>query len=344
MKIVYDDIIFSLQRAGGISEVFSQISKYMPGEIYHYVYDNAYNNLLFQKLKGHQYIFLSSLLLTVKRFLPVKIHEKNSFIFHSSYYRVSSDYNALNITTVHDFMHEIYRNDFKSIFFIKQKKKAIFKSNGIVCISENTKRDMLKYYPEINKPIIVIHNGYDDLSYFFKKSIRQKNIVYIGGRKGYKRFDLATKILKQLKDYRFIIAGGGDLTSDELALLDGVNYTKFNYPSSKQLCEIYNTSFLLLYTSEYEGFGISPIEAQACGCIVACQMNSSLPEVVHDTAIPILPQNLDETIALIRKYEDEKQYLKLQKAGLNNAKRFSWKKTAREYYSFYKYIESLRQN
>lgn len=344
MRIVYDDIIYSLQKAGGISEVYSQISQYMPGEIYHYVYDNASDNLSFQKNQNHKYIVLSSILLSIKRFFCIHVNLKTPFIFHSSYYRTSRNKHAINITTVHDFMYEIYRKDLKSLFHKVQKKRAVFKSDGIICISENTKNDLLKYYPNINKPIAVIYNGYDDSSYFFRNSPREKTIVYTGGRKGYKNFQLAVQIVKELKNYHFIIAGGGALTSEETALLSGVQFTKYGFVSSEQLSELYNTSFLFLYPSEYEGFGITPIEAQACGCLVACQMKSSLPEVVRDTAIPIMPQNIQETVSLIKKYEDPTEYGIIQKAGLNNASRFSWKKTAKEYYSFYQQIESLKQN
>jgi len=344
MKIVYDDIVFSLQKAGGISEVFSQISQYMPGEIYHYIYDNACDNLSFQKIISHKYIVLSSFLLNVKRYFSLSINFKGPFIFHSSYYRISRNKHAINITTVHDFMYEIYRKDIKSFFHKVQKKRAVFNSDGIICISENTKKDLQKYYPNINKPIAVIYNGYDDNSYFFRNSSREKTIVYTGGRKRYKNFQLAVQIVKELKNYHFIIAGGGALTTEETALLSGVQFTKYGFVSREQLSELYNTSFLFLYPSEYEGFGITPIEAQACGCLVACQMKSSLPEVVRDTAIPIIPQNIQETVSLIKKYEDPNEYRIIQKAGLDNAARFSWKKTAEEYCSFYEQIERLKQN
>ena len=139
-----------------------------------------------------------------------------------------------------------------------------------------------------------------------------------------------------MKDYQFLIVGGGDLSSEEQELLSGLNFKKYGFMSSKDLSNIYNEAFLLLYSSEYEGFGITPIEAQACGCVVACQMTSSLPEVVLDTAIPIIPQRLDETIKIIKDYENNNEhYINAQIAGLNNAKRFSWAKCAQQYNDFY---------
>ena len=316
--------------------MYSQINKFLCGDISHIFYDNAKNNIVFNKVEGHQYIERSSSFLPIKRFMDLNVISNTPYIFHSTYYRISKNKNAINITTIHDFMYEIYRHDLKSLLHKKQKKKAVFNSDGIICISNNTKKDLLKYYPAFDRPITVIYNGYDDKTYRFKNCARKKTIVYTGGRKGYKSFPLAVKIAREMKEYQFLIIGGGDLSSEEQKILSGIDFTKYGFMSSKDLADIYNEAFIFLYPSEYEGFGITPIEAQACGCLVACQMTSSLPEVVHDTAIPIIPWRLDETIKMIKDYENNhEQYIKTQVAGLTNTKRFSWTKCAQQYYDYY---------
>lgn len=343
MKIVFDDIIYSLQKAGGASELFSQISKYYSGDICHYYYDNANENILFRKIQGHQYIKKSSTMLQIKRYMDVTVKNEKPFIFHSTNYRLSKNPKAINITTVHDFMYEIYRHDLKSIMHKIQKKKAVFGSDGIICISNNTKKDLMKYYPTFNKPVKVIYNGYDNETYNLKDCPRNKIIIYTGGRKGYKNFSLACRIARELKGYQLILVGGGDLSPEEKELLSGVNYAKYGYMSSKELCQMYNEAFMLLYTSDYEGFGITPIEAQACGCLVACQNKSSLPEVVGKSAITIDTNNIQVTIKQIKSCEETGAYDHYQRLGLDNARRFSWKKTAEMYNAFYKEIAELHK-
>ena len=150
----------------------------MPGDITHYIYDDAGRNLLFQRIQGQNYIEQTSRLLAVKRYLNPSIKRCSPYIFHSSYYRLAKDRNAINITTVHDFMYELYRHDMKSNLHKIQKKRAVLGSDGVICISENTKKDLLRFYPEFNKPITVIYNGYDDKTYVFKNLPRKKQIVY----------------------------------------------------------------------------------------------------------------------------------------------------------------------
>ena len=334
MKIIFDDIIYSLQKAGGISELWSNTST-QPETAFHLIYDNAKENISFKSNSNHLYHYLSSKRINIKRYFNIKTKEESPFIFHSSYYRFATDKNAINVTTVHDFMYEIYRKDFKSCLHKWQKKRAISKSDGIICISENTKRDLLKYYPNTKGRIIVIHNGFDDTEYYYTDKAREKKLVYVGGRIGYKNFRLAVDIAKTMQDYQLIIVGGGELTKKEIDLLADVNYRKIGFASAKELRDIYNRSFALLYTSEYEGFGITPVEAQACGCLVACQYTSSLPEVVVDTACAIDPNNLDNTVSALKKYEDPASYRALQEKGFQNCRRFSWKKCAKEYIEFY---------
>lgn len=334
MKIIYDDIIYSLQKAGGISELWSNVST-QPEKAFHLIYDNAKDNISFKINSKHLYHYLNSKRLFFKRYLNIKLKEESPFIFHSSYYRFAKDKRAINVTTVHDFMYEIYRKDFKSYLHKWQKKRAIIHSDGIICISENTKKDLLHYCPSTKGKIIVIYNGFDDKEYYFENVPREKTIVYVGGRTGYKRFNIAIKIAKRMHDYQLIIVGGGDLTKNEIYMLKDVNYKKIGYASIGDLRDIYNRSFALLYTSEYEGFGITPIEAQACGCLVACQNTSSLPEVVGNSACTIDPNNLDSTVSALKRYEDPTSYRLIQKKGFENCQRFSWTKCAKEYIDFY---------
>ena len=268
--------------------------------------------------------------------------EKLPFIFHSSLYRYCKNKNAINITTVHDFTYEYYRKDLKSNLHKIQKKNAVMHSDGVICISENTKKDLLKFYPKYKGKIKVIYNGYSTQKYFCETNIEKtKNVLFVGARTDYKRFDFAIDIISHLPDYKLIIIGGGQLSEAEKIILEKKipnQYEKAGYLSDEALRKLYNSAFCLLYPSEYEGFGIPVIEAQACGCPVVCQAKSCIPEVAEKSAIYIDSSDLNKSVNEIKQLLDSDFYNEKVQLGLQNVKRFSWDKCADEVRQFYEEV------
>lgn len=343
IPIVYDDIIYSLQKSGGGSVYWTEIIKRNKENAVHYVYDSAKNNFFYDEKNLPNLHVWSSFLLAVKRYLNVRFrHVKEAFIFHSSLYRLCKNKAAINITTVHDFTYEYYRKDLKSNLHKIQKKNAVLHSDGVICISENTKNDLLKFYPKFKGKIKVIYNGYSTKTYFFKPEVKKtKTILFVGARTDYKRFDLAVKICTELYNTKLIIVGGGNLSDKEVFLLrHNLNnrFEKLNYVSDDELCDLYNSAFFLCYPSEYEGFGIPIIEAQVCGCPVVCQKKSSVPEVAGDAAVYIDSADFTASIQAIKTLYDPVFYADVKNKGLENAKRFSWDKCAKEVSDFYQEI------
>jgi glycosyltransferase involved in cell wall biosynthesis len=103
------------------------------------------------------------------------------------------------------------------------------------------------------------------------------------------------------------------------------------------LISIYNGADLFIFLSLYEGFGLPPLEAMACGVPVVVSNVSSLPEVVGAAGILVNPLNIDEIVdAIIKIISDMKLKKELSEKGLKRAKEFSWQKTAIETLSVYK--------
>jgi mannosyltransferase len=340
MKIVYDDIIYSLQRAGGISLYWSQLETQIEQNV-RLLYPHYKKNIFFPAPKGIFTIKRSNSFW--ERYKKVSVLDDGPFIFHSSYYRYCRNKNAINITTVHDFIYEYFRHDLRSIIHKMQKKMAIEKSKAIIFNSENTKKDFTTFFPNYKGIKKVIYLGLSE-DYHHINLARKNVVIYIGGRTGYKNFFYAIEILKKLPHYILQIVGGGALTTKELSALNTCipdRYEYYQLLSNHDLNIKYNEAKFLLFPSLYEGFGIPILEAQAAGCPVVCCKVSSLPEVAGDAAVYITGKDIDEDIKKVLLLENHDYYKSIVKAGFKNHKKFSWRKCAKETYNLYEEVYRL---
>jgi len=343
--IIIDGIIFSLQKSGGISVYFSELLRRVqeqPEKLCHLLYENenSYTSNLItnKKIRYH---------LEVERFRKVDINGKENDIFHSSYYRIpSKKFTGKIITTVHDFTENLYPRGLKSKILNAQKRNAILKSDGIICISENTRQDMHKFIPEsVNIPTQVIYNGVADFSFNNQCECFESYVIFIGARDGYKNFEMCVQALQRLPEIQLIVIGGGKLTDYELKLLNDKIPHRYKHAGFISECELenyYQNALALVYPSFYEGFGIPVIEAMKCGCPVIASKSSSVQEIAGDAAILI--ENITaETIGQnILKLKNPDVRLQKTTLGLNNAKRFSWDKMASETLDFYNYVRGKK--
>src|SRR5882757_8484277 len=111
-KIFFDNIIYSLQKAGGISTYWTEITKRLINDNHEvYFIESKNDNIARQSLSinDSQIITNDQYPLLINRFLNVKLPESNKkFVFHSSYNRTTTNINALRVVTIHDFVHEKY--------------------------------------------------------------------------------------------------------------------------------------------------------------------------------------------------------------------------------------------
>ena len=264
---------------------------------------------------------------------------KDPFIFHSSYYRISSNKNAINITTVHDFIYEKFRKGIKKEIHCIQKKNALRKSQLILCVSENTKKDLLLYYPEIDsKKIFVVHNGVSEdykviTSHVIPgiKYANQQYLIYVGVRDEYKRFDIAVEITKKL-NLNLVIVGGGKLTANEISFIESRlnknQYQIFANLSNSDLNILYSNALCLIYPSSYEGFGIPVIEAQKSGCPVVAYDNGAVKEIIGNTPLLFKEFDLSHIYKIIvENLFDVEKRSKIIDEGLKNSENYSWEIT-----------------
>ena len=347
MNIIFDNIVFSLQKTGGISVYWDELLKriinnnfqiHMSGFVNNNVFGKQYNNLLQRE---------SIIPISLLRYLSFREKIEQKSIFHSSYYRISNSKKAINVITVHDFTYEYFVQGLPKRIHCWQKYQAIQKSEAIICISENTKEDLLSFLPSVKEKIIkVIPNGVSDKYYInnqrnVEEIIPFENfsyILFIGSRAEYKNFSLAAKAIAKT-NYNFVIVGT-PLSGKERIELDNIfnknKYCVLNNISNETLNILYNNAFCLLYPSAYEGFGIPILEAQRAGCPVIAYNASSIPEVIGNTPLLLIELNIEEILEKISLLEFESLRKRIVQVGILNSKRYSWDKTYQETIKLYK--------
>ena len=357
IQIDLDNIIFSLQKAGGASVVWQQhlerLSRDKEFQCHFLEYDNAELNFFRQQLQLNKNLIDSKKFkfLFLKRYLNLKAKNVNKQLFHSSYYRIKNGSNIINVTTVHDFTYEHFDKGMSKYVHSWQKNASINNSDGIICVSENTKKDLLRFLPHISEnKIRVIYNGVDDSfkllqnDYVFQKTHNFEDysyVLYVGDRRAiYKNFDMAVDTCALAKT-NLLIIGGGALTDKELYNLRsklGIgNFKSFVGVSVEELNYYYNKAYCLLYPSLYEGFGIPVVEAQRTGCPVIATNSSSIPEVIGNKYMAIENPNSNKILKIIKELSlNSSLRNETIKLGLEKSNAFNWQNTYVQTTEFYK--------
>ncbi len=343
--IVFDNIIFRWQKSGGISVVWYELLKRISDKtsdykILEYNKSKETNSLRAQlHIPQDKITVLSDRFFFIKRYLNTKVNIQNQFIHHSSYYRICNNKNAINIITIHDFTYEYFEKGLSKFIHCYTKYNAIKKADYIICVSENTRKDLFKFVHGIqNKNIRVIYNGVSD-DYYYKNSKCKRYLLFVGSRAYYKNFRLAVEVAEQTKMQ--LIICGSKLTEDEKKYLDNKipgNYHDKGFVDNKELNSLYNEAFCLLYLSSYEGFGIPAIEAQKAGCPVLALNCSSIPEVIGYKELLVDNLCIKNIIEKIKLLENHTFRESIISKGLDFSKKFSWDKTFNKYYQLYQEI------
>jgi glycosyltransferase involved in cell wall biosynthesis len=365
MKILFDYQIFCLQQYGGISRYFFELANYIAVnveskvEIFTPLYINEYLSLnIGLRRKGIKIPCVSG----VKRFGAWGISAALAYlmlrtrrdldIFHETYYSQLDccPHTAKRIITVFDMVQE----KFLETSFARNKTRyakahAVKRADHVICISENTRRDLIEQLSVPEEKTSVVYLGYClTAKEIMKPPVWDKPyILYVGKRGGYKNFaGLLRAYAKSLwlkEKFLLVCFGGGQFSTEERELMNTRGISPHNIiqisGGDAVLAGLYSTAAALVYPSLYEGFGIPPLEAMSFGCPVVCSRTSSLPEVVGSAAELFDPADEEEMCTAIERIisSTERSQLLVDR-GYERIKQFSWEKCAQDTLDVYKKV------
>jgi len=364
MKITYDYSIFSNQDYGGISryyfELINNLSRYenLELDIVAPFFKNEYINKGFNssQIKIHGFK-VPNPLCQLNRFRnllnrliqPGIISKIQPDVIHETDYLPNKRYrlNVPVVVTVYDLIHELFASYFppmeKSLW---AKKASLSRADHIICISNNTKSDLQKFYDIPDEKISVIYLGTELAEFHLTRKLayRRPFFLYVGSRGVYKNFDRMLRAFANSKmlrsDLALIIFGGGELTVKELSLINDLGLNdRIEYLSGGDalLAELYSTAEFFIYPSLYEGFGIPPLEAMKLGCPVICSNTSSLPEVVGNAALLVDPYSIESLqLSMEMVLSDIDLRRRLILLGRKRSEKFSWGMCASQTLDIYK--------
>lgn len=361
MRVAYDHQIFGWQRYGGISRYFFELARHIDVhegvdfKIVSPLFINEYllaSGLPVAGIHVPQIRRTGRLYREVNRWIaPIAMRHFNPDLVHETYYSQGTvaPRRAKVVITVHDMIHELFPADFSKWDATKKEKaSAVKRADHVICVSENTRRDLVRILDVNPSKTSVVHHGYE-LSQA-PSGIRRCNepyILYVGSRGGYKNFDSLLQAYAASgplhKNFRLVAFGGGALTAREktrIEELSGGRWSVLHLTGGDDvLADLYTFATAFVYPSLYEGFGIPPLEAMSCDCPVICADRSSLPEVVGNAAKLFNPETVDSLVeALNQVLFDSSIRQPLIDAGRLRCAAFSWRKCANETLELYKRV------
>lgn len=265
------------------------------------------------------------------------------------------------IVTIHDLTFYLFPEKFtvtKRLLFKYMLPLFIKISDKIIAVSNNTKKDILKFFKISESKVIVTFESYpeyytynndsNDQNILTKYGIGSKYLLFVGMIEPRKNILSILKSFKEIDsdlELDLVIAGKKgwyykeiELYLEKLLRIGIKNKIIFTgYVSEPELKYLYQNAFIFIYPSIYEGFGIPPLQAMACKVPVITSNLSSLPEVVGDAAIMVNPYDINKISEAIKTlYNDLDKRSELVNKGVIQAKKFSLENFAKNTIDVYK--------
>ncbi|MBQ3785121.1 MAG: glycosyltransferase [Alphaproteobacteria bacterium] len=317
--------------------------------------------------------------INIKNVLTEKSDFSNTDIFFSPFFKIPDEIKKYPNVSCYLIIYDVipllfpdYFTNSNSKNYFRQFCKDLKFDTFYFSISDYTKLDFLKYFSNMDADKITtipLSSNFDykpnkdenklsqvrekyniptDKKYLFSLCSLEPRKNLIRSVKTFIEFIKKNNI----DDLVYILGGGawdGFIEKLEKEVPEYKKYTdkiiRAGYIDDEDLAALYSGATFFVYTSQYEGFGMPPLEAMKCGCPVITSNNSSLPEVVGDAGIMIDWDSDEQHIAAYEKYYFDKKYRdSMAKKGLERSKQFSWNKTVDIILNKMEEIEKLKNN
>lgn len=285
-------------------------------------------------------------------------------ITHFFNYIVPPGVSGKTIVTVHDMVYKTFpetvRGRTKYMLDVGLKK-SLRRADRIVTDSEFSKQEIIRYFPQYADKIRVVYCGVDAGRFHpvenpaqidavkQKYHIDRDYFLYLGTvepRKNLERLiDAYHQFCAEKSEPPYLVLAGGKGWLDSgiyqkvkaLGLEQSVLFTA--YVPDEEICSLMCGALAFVFPSIYEGFGMPPLEAMACGVPVLTANAASLPEVVGDAAVLVNPYQIAEIAdGMQQLYTSVALRQKLRQAGLVRAAELTWEKAAQQLYEVYKEV------
>ncbi len=276
-----------------------------------------------------------------------KVIPRDTTLFWSPHFNIPLFYRGKLLVTIHDVFHlampRYVKGLHKKLYARIMFGSLNFKASAVICDSFFTMSELRRLV--LREPIMVypIHIGVAEDWFDIprtKNPYHKPYILFVGNVKPHKNLDAllkAFKLIQEITAHDLIIVGKkeGFITGDRNIIAQASHLAGrvqfIGYVDDGSLKQFYAHADALVLPSFYEGFGLPPVEAMACGCPVIVSNVASLPEICGSAALYVDPycaeDIADKMIKLLRNLSLREM---LRRKGLERAMQFTWKECARQ--------------
>ncbi|MDA8217716.1 MAG: glycosyltransferase family 1 protein [Dehalococcoidales bacterium] len=293
--------------------------------------------------------------------LPINLLIGDAALYHATDFVLPPLRRTAGIVTVHDLSFILFPDHAESglVSYLERAVPAsVERARLVLADSENTRNDIVclldaepgkveVLYAGVERRFTVIDDEERLAGFRGHHNLVAPFILSVGTierRKNLARLIRAYGLLRSRNrvDHKLVIAGKpGWLYADVFEAVSDLHLEEdvifLGYVPDEDLPALYNLADLFVYPSLYEGFGLPPLEAMACGTPVVASDNSSLPEVLGDAYLSAAPTDTEALgHAIERGLADADLRRRLHERGIERAARFSWEASARRLLDLYR--------
>ena len=293
--------------------------------------------------------------------IPLSLAREGVRLVHEPHYVLPPLLRCRSVVTIHDCIHLMFPEYLPNKLAYYYAKGSMWtasrKADRILTVSEASKRDILRFFKVPPEKVVVIYNAIDE-RFLAPANPERMNLVrqryqldhpfvlYVGNIKPHKNIERLIDAFGRGRgrcdhDLKLIIIG------DEISKYPGLRQSVHKHKLDKHvrflgfqpmetLAAFYRLARAFVFPSLYEGFGLPPLEAMACGAPVVTSNVSSLPEVAGGAALLVDPYDADAIAnGIVTAVNDEAVRADLIARGRDRARSFSWKQSVRKMHEIY---------